>query len=68
VFQTAMPGVLWLAMLSRITKVSVTVLMLWLLSRQFDWDELRTILADFTWWTFVVAIAIQVFAFILGTL
>lgn len=55
-------------MLSRITKVSVTVLMLWLLSRQFDWDELRTILADFTWWTFVVAIAIQVFAFILGTL
>jgi uncharacterized protein (TIRG00374 family) len=55
-------------MLSRITKISVTVLMLWLLSRQLDWDELRTIFADFTWWAFVAAIAIQVFAFILGAL
>jgi uncharacterized protein (TIRG00374 family) len=56
------------AMLGRITKVSVTVFMLWLLFRQFDWDELRTILADFTWWSFVAAIAIQVFVFILGAL
>jgi uncharacterized protein (TIRG00374 family) len=56
------------AMLSRITKVSVTVLMLWLLSRQLDWDELLIILGNFTWWAFVVAIAIQIFTFILGTL
>ena len=55
-------------MLSRIAKVSVTVLMLWLLSRQVDWVELRTTLANFTWWTFVVAILIQVLVFILGTL
>ncbi len=53
-------------MLKRITKVAVTILMLWLLARQLDWDELLRNLGDFAWWAFVVAVVLQVLTFAIG--